>query len=93
MDIDLPPSYEKSTVHPSAVATFYAPSDISGVGGMCYRQVCAVDNWRKGPARYDCSFVETNLNAPGMHGLDTAHVCLFLSFTYNVTKYPCALVH
>ena len=31
----LPTFYGKITVYPSAVATFYAPSDISGIGGMC----------------------------------------------------------
>ncbi|KAF8264141.1 hypothetical protein EI94DRAFT_1594424 [Lactarius quietus] len=31
---DLPSFYGKITVYPSAVATFYAPSDLSGVGSM-----------------------------------------------------------
>jgi hypothetical protein len=31
---DLPTFYGKITIYPSAVATFHAPSDISGIGGM-----------------------------------------------------------
>jgi len=90
---DLPPFCEKITVYPSAVATFYSPSDVSGVGGMRNERIRSVDSWRKGPARYDCIFVETDPDAPGMRGLDIARVRLFFSFTCNGTKYPCALVH
>jgi hypothetical protein len=92
-ELDLPPFHEKITVYPSAVATFYSPSDVSGVGGMRYERIRAVDSWRKGPARHDCIFVETDPDAPGMRGLDIARVRLFFSFAYNGTKYPCALVH
>jgi hypothetical protein len=90
---DLPPFREKITVYPSAVATFYSPSDVSGVGGMRNERIRSVDSWRKGPARYDCIFVETDPDAPGMRGLDIARVRLFFSFTCNGTKYPCALVY
>lgn len=91
---DDPPSFhEKITVYPSAIASFYSPSDISGEGGMRYERIRAVDSWRKGPARYDCIFVETDPDAPGMRGLDIARIRLFFSFTYNGTSYPCALVH
>ena len=60
---------------------------------MCYERIRAVDSWRKGPGRYDCIFVETDPDAPGMRGLDIARVRLFFSFTYDGIKYPCALVH
>jgi hypothetical protein len=53
----------------------------------------AVKSWRKGPARHDCVFVETNPDAPGMEGLEIAHVHLFFSLTFQGVKYPCALVH
>ena len=88
-----PPFHQKLTIYPSAVASFYSPSDISGEGGMRYERIRAVDSWRKGPARYDCIFVETDPDAPGMRGLDVARVRLFFSFAYNGIKYPCALVH
>lgn len=60
---------------------------------MRCERIRAVDSWRKGPARYDCIFVETDPDAPGMRGLDVARVRLFFSFIYNDIKYPCALVH
>jgi len=88
----LPPFLETITVYPSAVASFHSPSDISGGEGMRFERIRAVDSWRKGPARYDCIFVETDPDASGMRGLDVARVRLFFSFTYNGTKYPCALV-
>lgn len=90
---NLPPFYQKIMVYPSAIATFYSPSDISGVGGMCCECICAVDLWRKSPALRNCIYVETNLDALGMHGLNIACVWLFFSFTFNGIKYLCALMH
>ena len=89
---NLPLFDDKITIYPSAVATFYSPSDISGVGGMRSERIRAIKSWRKGPPRYDCIFVETNPNAPGMAGLDIARVRLFFSCTFNSVKYPCALI-
>jgi hypothetical protein len=89
---NLPPFHDKITTYPSAVATFFSPSDISGVGGMRNERICAVKSWRKGPARHDCIFIKTDPDAPGMAGLDIAHVRLFFSCTFNGVKYPCALV-
>ena len=80
-------------MYTSAVVTFYAPSDISGVGGMCYERIHAVDTWRNGPGRYDYVFVSTDSAAEGMHGFDIARVKLLFSFKHKGTIYPCALVH
>jgi len=90
---DLPTFYEKITVFTSAIATFYAPSDISGIGGMRCERIHAVNTWRKGPGRYDCVFVSTNPVAEGMRGFDIARVRLWFSFKHEGTYYPCALVH
>jgi hypothetical protein len=90
--LDLPSFDDKITIYPSAVATFYSPSDISGVGGMRSERIRAIKSWRRGSPRYDCIFVETNADAPGMAGLDIARVYLFFSCTFNGVKYPCALV-
>ncbi|KAG1890562.1 uncharacterized protein F5891DRAFT_1131665 [Suillus fuscotomentosus] len=81
----LPELYEKMTLYTSAIATFFAPSDVSGIGGMRYERICAVDTWRNGPGRYDCVF--------GMRGFDIAQVRLFFSFKHNGVHYPCAFVH
>ncbi|KAG2337300.1 hypothetical protein BDR05DRAFT_952748 [Suillus weaverae] len=67
-----------------AVATFFAPSDLSGIGSIHYERICAVDMWRNGPGRYDCVFVSTDSSANGMRGLDIAR--------HDGITYPCALV-
>lgn len=89
---NIPHFNERISVYSSAVATFYAPSDLSGVGGMHREHIRAVKSWRRGPPRYDCIFVSTDENAEGMRALDVARVRLFFSFTYSNVFYPCALV-
>lgn len=88
----LPSFNENINVFPSAVATFYAPSDLCGVGGMRKERIRAVPSWYKGPARYDTVFVETDANAEGMQALSIARARLFFSFTFRGSFYPCALV-
>ncbi|KAF8228269.1 hypothetical protein L208DRAFT_1292550, partial [Tricholoma matsutake] len=66
--------YGKITIYTSAIATFYAPSDISGVGGMRCECIHAVKSWRKGPSSYDTIFVNTDSSLEGMRGLDVAHI-------------------
>lgn len=99
--ISPPASYERIIANPdlttilvfsSAVATFYAPSDISGIGGMRRERIRATASWRKGPARHDCVFVETDAKASGMRGLHVARVRLFFSFKHQGEQFPCALV-
>lgn len=75
----------------SAVATFYAPSDPSGVNGMLRQRVHA-SSWRNGSPRYDCAFVEKDPTLPGFQGLFVAQVLLLFSFDYRNVHYPCALV-
>ncbi len=72
---DLPAFHEKVTLYPSAVATFYAPSDISGTGGMHCEYIHATSDWgKKHKHRYDCIFVNSDPSASGMHGLEVACV-------------------
>ena len=92
-NLDLPVFYGKITIYPSAVATFHAPSDISGIYGMCHECICSVKSWRRGPGRYDTIFVNTGSTMETMQGLDVACVQLFFSFSYDGVEYPCALVH
>jgi hypothetical protein len=89
----LPTFYNKITVYPSAVATFHAPSDISGIGGMRRERIRAVKSWRKGPGRYDTIFVNADSSIEGMRGLEIARVRLFFSLPHDGVEYPCALVH
>jgi hypothetical protein len=91
-DSELPTFHGKVKVYHSAVATFYAPSDPSGVGGMRREWIRAVPSWRKGPARYDCVFVKTSPDQDDMRDRDVGRVRLFFSFSYRGITYPCALI-
>ncbi|KAJ7110763.1 hypothetical protein C8R43DRAFT_1091601 [Mycena crocata] len=89
---DSPDAPRSVKVFPSAVATFYAPSDQSGIGGLLRERIRAVRSWRGGPARYDCVYVEQDAEQPGFRGLLAARVLLFMSFKHGGVEYPCALV-
>ncbi|KAI0294078.1 hypothetical protein B0F90DRAFT_1641187, partial [Multifurca ochricompacta] len=82
----------KISVFHSAVATFFAPSDPSGIYGMQRECVHSTPSWQgKGP-RCDCAFVVEDEAKPGMQGLNIVHVQLMFSFKYNNIEYPCSLV-
>ncbi|KAH9020564.1 hypothetical protein EDB85DRAFT_2075668 [Lactarius pseudohatsudake] len=88
-----PMFYGKITIYPSAIATFQAPSDISGTGGMRCERIRAVTSWRKGAGHYDTVFVNADSAVEGMRGLYVARVRLFFSFSFEGVHYPCALVN
>jgi hypothetical protein len=89
---DLPMFYGKIMTYSSAVATFHAPSDISGIGGMRRERIHATKSWRNGPGRYDIIFINTDPSMEGMRGLDVARVQPFFSFSHDGVDYPCVLV-
>ncbi|KAF8266445.1 hypothetical protein EI94DRAFT_1772091 [Lactarius quietus] len=92
---ELPHITSKVYVHTSVRAVFYAPSDLSGIGGLHHERICSTASWYGGPARRDCVFVGNSdlPDAPGMRGLLVAQVHLFFSLIHDGIKYPCALVH
>ena len=92
-DRQLPEFYGRVWVYKSAVSTFRAPSDLSGLGGMRRERIRAVPSWGNGPARYDCVFVSTDSVAEGFRGLDVARVRLFFAIKFRDKTYPCALIH
>ncbi|KAH9940258.1 hypothetical protein B0H21DRAFT_872070 [Amylocystis lapponica] len=75
----------------SASSTFYAPSDLSGIGGMRRERIRATPSWRAGPGRYDCIFVGKD-DSEGFRGLHVARVRLFFSFRFEEVVFPCVLV-
>lgn len=89
---DCPIYIGKVFTYPSAVAEFYAPSDLSGIGGMRRERIRAAPHWCKGPARYDCAFAEADSELPGFRGMHAAHILLFMSLRHENISYPCALV-
>jgi len=79
-------------VYHSAVARFYAPSDLCGAGGMYRERIRSNPNWHGSYARHDTVFVETDAEQPGMLGLSIGRVYLFFSFTYRGVERACALI-
>ena len=82
----------KIHVFASAIATFYAPSDISGISSMQREHIRATSSWRKGQARYDTVLVNSNPEVVGVRGFEVARVFLLLSFRHENNEYPCALI-
>ncbi|KAF5373669.1 hypothetical protein D9758_000924 [Tetrapyrgos nigripes] len=91
-DNDLPSIDSRIYVYHSAIATFYAPSDLSGTRGMLRERIRSTPSWR-GDARRDCVLVVTDESKPGFRGMSAARVLLLFSFKYDNINYPCALVH
>lgn len=89
---DLPTIASKISVYPSAIATFFAPSDPSGMQGMRRERIRSVRSWHGGPPRHDCAFLTKDSSLPGFRGLYAVRVHAFLSFRWSRKTYPCALV-
>lgn len=87
----------KVSVYHSATATFRAPSNPSGPGGMYREVIRSTPFWPRGDfpgPRRDCVFVDVgNSENVGMEGLLVARIYLFFRFSYGGINYPCALVH
>lgn len=99
MDIDLDlcptiPNQLHIKVFHSATLTYYAPSDLSGVGGMHRERIRATPRWMGEHGRFDCVYVEKDANAAGFLGLLVARVNLFFYFQFQeaASEYSCALV-
>ena len=71
-----------------AVATFYAPSDLCGVGGMHHQRIHACSSWRNGPPHYDPVFAEKDPSLAGFRGLFVAQVILFFSYFLSMCFSP-----
>jgi hypothetical protein len=85
------PNTYRIHLYPSAIATYYAPSDRSGLGGMLRERIRATHKWRGGGSRYDCVFVKVGDEA-GFRGLDVVQVIAFFKVTCNKVEYPGAIV-
>ncbi|KAG1797296.1 uncharacterized protein BJ212DRAFT_1450497 [Suillus subaureus] len=72
----LPRHEGKLQVFNSAAAMFYAPSDLSGIGGMRCKHIHACPLWRNEYPRNDCMFINTDSDAEGI-------VICFFSFKHN----------
>ena len=90
---ECPHFHGRINVFHSAIAHFYAPSDLCGTGGMYREQIRLKPNWHGEYARYDTVFVETDAELPGMLGMFIARVLLLFSFSFHDQDYSCALIH
>lgn len=77
-------------VHHSAIARFYAPSDLGGAGGMYQERIRSNPNWH-GYSRRDTVLID--VGAPIMGGIVIGRVQLFFSFAFAEKQYECALVN
>jgi len=82
----------KVSIFNSAVATFYAPSDESGIRGMKREHIRCTPSWRNQGERRDCAIVVEDEMKAGMKGMCAVRVKLFFSFKHGDITYPCALV-
>ncbi|KAI9430281.1 hypothetical protein H4582DRAFT_2113894 [Lactarius indigo] len=95
---DLPLAVQKfifstdNPIHHSALATFFAPSDLCGTGGMCQERIRSMTSWYGHP-RHDTVFVVLDEDLPGMEGMVIAQVQLFFSFRYKRVDYARAYVN
>ena len=84
---------DKIYVYSSAIATFYAPSNLCGSSNMCHECMHAVTSWRQCAPQYDRVFINTDESEPGMCSLSVSWANPFFTTTVNCVKYSCALVH
>ena len=59
-------------VYHSAVSTYHAPSDLSGIGGMHHERIRSTPSWKGGPGWYDCIYIDMDPDADGFQGLHVA---------------------
>lgn len=89
------PDYQQAAVFHSACATFYSPSDISGLGGMRSEHIRSCPRWRGKEERRDCAFAQKDSSIRGLQGLFVVRIRFFFSFRVDGRRgvvYPCALV-
>jgi hypothetical protein len=94
VDIEQCPNFTgRIYVYHSAIARFFAPSDLCGTGGMYRERIRSNPNWRGEYARYDTMFISTGSEMDAMQGMTIGRALLFFSFIFRDEFFPCALVH
>ncbi|KAG2052781.1 hypothetical protein BDR06DRAFT_887254, partial [Suillus hirtellus] len=83
----------KISVVSSTSSRFYAPSDLSEIGGMQREHIQSCPKWRNVHACHDCMFRNAQPDLEGMQGLQTAYALCFFSFKYKFILYEYAMVY
>jgi hypothetical protein len=94
-DFDLdacPPFHGSIKIYSSASATFYAPSELSGPGGMHREIIRSTPQWYGTYERRDTVLLQDNPDEDGMRGMVVGRVLRFMSIPHASVEYPCALV-
>lgn len=89
------PSFtSRLSLYHSATATFFAPSEISGNGGMHTEVIRANPDWRGESSRFDTVLVQTDSEGLGIKGTRVARVLAFFSVPHpqKAERIACALV-
>ncbi|KAH9906112.1 uncharacterized protein B0H18DRAFT_898855 [Fomitopsis serialis] len=81
----------KIAVYRSVIAKFYAPSKLSGDGGMHRELIRANLSWRGHP-RFDTVLINVDEAEPGMKGMEVGRVMGLMILTHAGIPYPCALI-
>ncbi|KAH9918159.1 uncharacterized protein B0H18DRAFT_1086893 [Fomitopsis serialis] len=89
---DCPRFHGHVAVYYSARALYYAPSELSGPGGMHSEVIRSHPLWYGKYERRDTVLVQDGPDDGVMGGMVVARVLAFLSFSHNEIKYPCALI-
>ena len=79
-------------VHHSALATFYAPSNLSGSGGLWCEWIWSAPNFF-GHLHHNTAFIVINDSQPGMEGMEIGCVLPFFSFEYRCKNISCVLIN
>ena len=89
---DCPKFDGRISVYRSATATFYAPSELAGPGGMHSEIIRCAPGWRNEYDRFDTVLIQNEDNTSGMRSMVVGRVICLLAFVHEGVRYPCALV-
>ena len=89
---DLPSFEGEIKVYHSAIATYYASSDLCRGGGLQHEFIWSTPSFRGHECR-DTVFVVLDKSKKGMEGMEIVHVLLFYSFQYHWQNFSCALIN
>lgn len=89
---ELPPFDGEIKVYHSALAVYYAPSDLCGTGGLRRERIRSTPSFF-GHERRDTVFVVLDESKQGMEGMEIGRVLLLFSFFYRRKTFSCALIN
>ena len=85
--------HARAGVFLAARATYYAPSEDTGAGGMHHELMRCNPRWYGTHARYDTVLVNINPEVQALNGgMMVARVRLFFQFKYEESVHSCAFV-